>query len=146
MTIGQACAPTPDALLAAAIDRAATLASRVDYNVVKALKDSSTAFSGTLTNYYKPNGGNPIRKPLNVRDILNALIDARADVEDAGYRSPSCLLVSKAALKALSYLDRWSARHRVAAHRGEHQLAAPRRVDEDGPPLIDIDYRGVRKI
>ena len=100
-----------------------------------------------MTNYYKPNGGNPIRKPLNVRDVLNALIDARADVEDAGYRSPSCLLVSKAALKALSYLiGGVPVTESLLTAANINSLHRAKALDENGPPLIDIDYRGVRKL
>ncbi len=37
---------------------------------------------------------------------MDALIDARAIVENAGYRAPSCLLTDTAGLKALNELER----------------------------------------
>ena len=39
------------------------------------------------------------------KDILNALIDARVEVEKAGYRAPSCLLTDTVGVKALSQLS-----------------------------------------
>jgi hypothetical protein len=92
VTLAQADAPTPDALLAAVIPRTVTLAKAVDTDVVGKLRDGARPFTGEFN------------KPATIQKILNALIDARVDVEEAGYRAPSCLLVSKAALKALSYL------------------------------------------
>lgn len=94
VTLAQACAPTPDALLAAVMARTVDLAKKVDDEVVKKLKTDATQSPAKAE--LDPN--------VAIQDLLNALIDARLSVEDYGYRAPSCLLVSKAGLKALSYL------------------------------------------
>src|SRR5829696_2592957 len=92
VTVAQACAPTPDALLAAVVPRTVDLAQRVDEYVFIALRNNATSFDGELT------------APVYAQELLDALIDTRVKVEDVGYRAPSCLLTSKAALKALSHL------------------------------------------
>jgi hypothetical protein len=92
VTLAQACAPTPDALLAAVVPRTVDLAQRVDEYVFIALRNNATSFDGELT------------APVYAQELLDALIDTRVKVEDVGYRAPSCLLTSKAALKALSHL------------------------------------------
>jgi hypothetical protein len=93
VTVAQAIAPTPDALLAAVITRTVQLAARVDRTVI-----------GTLIAKAQ---GNPtvLTSTTPIQDVLNALIEARAQLENHGYRSPSCLLTDTAGLKALNYLD-----------------------------------------
>lgn len=89
VSLAQATASTPDALLAAVIARTVALAKAVDDDVVPKLYDAKK-----------------LQETADVdNDILNQLIDARVVVEDVGYRAPSCLLVSKAALRVLSKLD-----------------------------------------
>ena len=89
VTVAQATAPTPDALLDAVIARTVTLAAQLDSEVIPELIDAKTA---------KSSRG-------DVPSLLNALIDARAAVEKAGYRAPSCLLTDTAGLKALNQLQ-----------------------------------------
>jgi hypothetical protein len=91
LTVAQASAPTPDALLAAVIARTVYLADRVDSEVF-----------GELHGKAKPG---PIKAKEHIPTLLNALIDARAELENVGYRAPSCLLVNTVGLKAISQLD-----------------------------------------
>ncbi len=88
VTVAQAIAPSPDALLAAVISRAVQLATIVDDAVIaKLLSDAKEEVTSTTT---------------KVPELLGALIDARAILEDLGYRAPSCLLTGTAGLKALN--------------------------------------------
>jgi hypothetical protein len=88
VTVAQAIAPSPDALLAAVISRAVQLATNVDKAVIaKLLSDAKEEVASTTT---------------KVPELLGALIDARAILEDLGYRAPSCLLTGTAGLKALN--------------------------------------------
>lgn len=81
--------PAPDDLVARVILNTVALAAAVDAAVLpKLYADSAKAQSATGSN-----------------DLMNALIEARAGVEDAGYRAPSCLITNTAGLKALSALD-----------------------------------------
>jgi hypothetical protein len=89
LTLVQASAPTPDSLLAEVMDQTARLAGRVDEKVLKELLKKPTKVVPVLGGY----------KP---EEILPSLIDARAMVEDAGYRAPSCLLTNTVGLKKLS--------------------------------------------
>jgi hypothetical protein len=89
VTVAQATAPTPDPLLAAVIARTVQLSGRVDRRVVVDLLN---------------NDGNDITTPSDVQSLLNAFIDARAKLEKAGYRAPSCLLTDTAGVRALNVL------------------------------------------
>jgi len=97
VTLAQATAPTPDALLAAVIARTVHLAREVDCMVINELSNELLKNPQTDIPSYGGVGG--------VSTLLNALIDARAKVEDSGYRAPSCLLTDTVGLKALSLLD-----------------------------------------
>jgi hypothetical protein len=101
MTVAQAIAPTPDALLAAVIARTVQLAAKVDSKVIdllrKGAKDSVTVKTPPTT------PSTP--SPAAIQGLLDALIDARAKVENFGYRAPSCLLADTAGLKALNDLQ-----------------------------------------
>jgi hypothetical protein len=88
VTLAQASAPTPDALLAALMSRTAELAGKFDDKVI-----------GDLCGIAKPK---EIAPPIAA--ILGALIDARSSVENVGYRAPSCLFASTGAVKAISAL------------------------------------------
>ncbi len=90
MTLAQAIAPTPDALLAAVIARTAHLARTVDDDVVD-----------TLVKKVPVAGFPPATAP---EDILAGLVDARMAVENVGYLAPSCLFTDKLGFKALSKL------------------------------------------
>ena len=93
LTVAQATAPTPDALLAAVIARTVYLAGDVDGKVIDELLKKSQPQPHDFTARALPN------------DLLNGLIDARATLEDAGYRAPCCLLTDTVGLKAISQLD-----------------------------------------
>ncbi|MDT5021949.1 MAG: hypothetical protein QOI33_2473 [Mycobacterium sp.] len=91
VTVAQAIAPSPDALLAAVISRAVQLATIVDKTVIDVLRIGAQKEVTSAT--------------TDVGDLLNALIDARALLESLGYRAPSCLLTGTAGLKALNNLQ-----------------------------------------
>lgn len=88
VTLAQASAPTPDALLAALMSRTAELAGKFDDKVI-----------GDLCGIAEPKEIVP-----DITAILGALMDARSSVENAGYRAPSCLFASTEAVKAISGL------------------------------------------
>jgi hypothetical protein len=89
VTLAQASAPTPDALLTMVIAHTVELAAAIDAKVLNHLfknaKQPDLPLAGTDFN-----------------NIVTALIDARAVVEDAGYRAPSCLITNTEGLKKLS--------------------------------------------
>jgi hypothetical protein len=89
LTLAQANAPTPDSLLAEVMFYTAKLAQQVDDDVLPDIYAADSAPDTTATT-----------PPA----LLNTLIDARAYVEKAGYRAPSCLLTNTAGLKKLSQL------------------------------------------
>ena len=91
MTVAQAIAPAPDALFAAVIARTVELAGKVDATVIDAL------VTGAKNEVLSPS--------TNVPDLLGTLIDGRANLENLGYRAPSCLLTGTAGLKALNDLQ-----------------------------------------
>jgi hypothetical protein len=93
LTVAQATSPTPDALLDAVIARTVQLAGDVDAEVIDELVKKSQPAPGNVATNEDP------------AKLLNALIDARAAVENAGYRAPSCLLTNTGGLKAISQLD-----------------------------------------
>src|ERR1700742_1190738 len=93
LTVAQATSPTPDALLDAVIARTVQLAADVDALVIGELVKKSQPAPGDIATNEDP------------AKLLNALIDARAAVENAGYRAPSCLLTNTGGLKAISQLD-----------------------------------------
>jgi hypothetical protein len=93
LTVAQATAPTPDALLAAVIARTVYLAGDVDGKVI-----------GELLKKSQPQPDEIAANALPAK-LLNGLIDARATLEDAGYRAPCCLLTDTVGLKAISQLD-----------------------------------------
>ncbi len=81
-TLAQLGAPTPDSLLAEVMATTAKMAAKVDYKVLYTLR-KGTGVSSV-----------PLGAALTGPDIMNGLIKARASVEDAGYRAPSCLLTN----------------------------------------------------
>ena len=93
LTVAQATSPTPDALLDAVIARTVQLAGDVDAKVIGELVEKSQPAPADIATNAKP------------AKLLNGLIDARAAVENAGYRAPSCLLTDTGGLKAISQLD-----------------------------------------
>lgn len=89
VTLAQAISPKPDALLPSVIAYTVKLAAAVDDAVFPALRTG--AKTETLA-------GN------STQDILDALVAARADVENGGYRAPSCLITNTDGLKKLTKL------------------------------------------
>jgi hypothetical protein len=90
LTVAQACAPTPDSLLATVTSWTAKLAGEVDGMVFPEL--------------YKAAEDPKMPTESDPQHLLEELIDARADVENAGYRAPSCLFTDTEGLKKLTYL------------------------------------------
>lgn len=87
VTLAQANAPTPDALLTEVMARTKVLARIFDNNILPKLYTNATLSLPT-------NNG--------ATDLLNQLILARAHVEDGGYRAPSCLITNTIGLTNLS--------------------------------------------
>jgi len=87
VSLAQANGPTPDTLLAEVMAVTRKLAQKVDAAIFPALYSGAGATLGTT----------------NILQILqDNLITARAKVEDAGYRAPSCLIANTRALVALT--------------------------------------------
>jgi hypothetical protein len=93
MTLADLTAPSPDGLLTKVTARTATLAGMVDAPVVDALRTFANVPTVPLVPPVAP-----------VQDILTALIDARALLENAGYRAPSCLITDVDGIKDLNQL------------------------------------------
>lgn len=91
VTLVQAQAPTPDPLLAEVIARTVDLAKAVDDRVIPALRNGSSWADLVLVG----------TKP---QEILDQLLPARANVEDKGYRAPSCLITNTPGLIAVTQL------------------------------------------
>jgi hypothetical protein len=104
MTVAQASAPSPDALLAAVIARTVKLAAAVDHAVLQELLGSETSTPTRAGGGGNQQGADQDQEPDLVQRILNALIDKRARLEDYGYRAPSCLITSTEGVQALSRL------------------------------------------
>jgi hypothetical protein len=108
VTLAQASAPTPDAVLAAVIPRAVQLARQFDGIVLEAVFKQAMAKKGGP---WYPALAAPMEKALKdaaaalpqaaaptsadvVGNILSGLIQGRQVLEDSGYRGPSCLIAS----------------------------------------------------
>jgi hypothetical protein len=91
VTLAQAGAPTPDPLLAVLMAKTVGLAATIDAAVLASLRGA---------------GSKPL-SPANdtTHDLLETLIDARARVENAGYRAPSCLFTGTDGLKKLNRVE-----------------------------------------
>jgi hypothetical protein len=92
LTLAQTSAPTPDSLLAEVMAATALLAKDVDKIVLKKLYGAAT----TVVN---------VKASPTPDEILPPLITARADIEDEGYRAPSCLITNTNGLIALTQLS-----------------------------------------
>jgi hypothetical protein len=92
VTLAEAIAPTPDALLAKVMQTTTWLALIVDIGVIWRIRDKVV----NTPDYFN--------WPLDDDDILAKLIRARAAVEMAGYRAPSCIFVDTESLIDLSKL------------------------------------------
>lgn len=94
VTLAQASAPSPDALLATVTSHTVELARTVDHVVLKLLYTKVQAAGLSIT---------PAAAPvITPQELLDQLIPARAKLEDAGYRAPSVLLTNTAGLLTLS--------------------------------------------
>jgi hypothetical protein len=98
ITLGQATAPTPDALLSNVITQTVTLARTFDGLVLAALRGPAVA-PGPPPLVGTPPWFRPWRGPVPPAAgrpapgaILTELLAARQLLEDSGYRSPSCLI------------------------------------------------------
>jgi hypothetical protein len=92
LTVAEAIAPTPDALLTGAMAATETLAKTVDNDVLQKCFGAAT-------------GANIINFPTTgAQDLQNSLIGARVLVENAGYRAPSCLVTNTVGLQSLNQL------------------------------------------
>jgi hypothetical protein len=93
VTLVQTTAPTPDSLIVEVIAATTKLARSFDNTVLSDLGNAA------FLNY-------PIAFLASTQNaLLDVLIDARAKVEDEGYRAPSCLITNTAGLKEISALD-----------------------------------------
>ncbi|TFV58860.1 hypothetical protein E4P42_10175 [Mycobacterium sp. PS03-16] len=90
LTLVQAGAPTPDSLLSEVMAAAVKLAGKVDTKIITELRTKASKA-------VELPGVDP--EPKN---IIPTLIDARAHLEDNGFRAPTCLLTNTQGLKVLS--------------------------------------------
>jgi hypothetical protein len=95
LTVAEAIAPTPDALLTGAMAATETLASAFDADVLNACYKAPTA--PNLVAIPSTAGSNP-------QDLQKALITSRVLVENTGYRAPSCLITNTVGLLYLNQL------------------------------------------
>jgi hypothetical protein len=89
VTLAQANAPAPNLLLTEVMAVTTDLAKLVDDDVLPQLYAGAAINNATLT---------------DPASLQGSLIDARATVETAGYRAPSCLITNTAGLKQLGQL------------------------------------------
>jgi hypothetical protein len=89
VSLAQANAPTPDALLTAVIAGAKDLAQQVDDDVLPTVYGKAPLTSIT-------------KATITPKDLQDPLLDAREAVENAGYRAPSCLITNMKGLKKLN--------------------------------------------
>lgn len=92
LTVAEAIAPTPDALLTGVLAATKTLANYFDTDVLKQCFGAAKA-------------PNIITFPsTGAQDLQDMLIGARVLVENAGYRAPSCLVTNTVGLQKLNQL------------------------------------------
>lgn len=92
LTVAEAIASTPDALLTSALAATKTLANYFDTDVLKQCFAAAKA-------------PNIITFPsTGAQDLQDSLIGARVLVENAGYRAPSCLVTNTVGLQKLNQL------------------------------------------
>jgi hypothetical protein len=87
VSLAQANGPTPDALLTEVMAVARKLAKEFDDDILPDLYTGAAASLGTNN---------------TLQNLQDQLINARAKVEDAGYRAPSCLIANTAGLLKLT--------------------------------------------
>lgn len=91
VTLAQAVAPTPDEVLENVIANTVQLAATVDADVFPSL----LPFVTPATTVHIPPGP-------TAAQLLTGLIAARVDVENGGYRAPSCLVTDTSGVTTLS--------------------------------------------
>lgn len=126
VTLAVASASTPDALLGQVIDKTAELAATVDGAVFPAVRHEIVATAAFAT------------KPVTTDLILDALLEARAKVESAGYRAPSSLVTDltgiKAIMKLLNGYSVKSALLDASNVNAMHRVANVKNLDANGIP------------
>jgi hypothetical protein len=90
LTVAEAIAPSPDPLLTGVMAATETLAQIVDKDVLQ------KCFAGASINTSFPS--------TSAQDLQTSLIGARVNVENAGYRAPSCLVTNTTGLIDLNQL------------------------------------------
>jgi hypothetical protein len=125
VSLAEAIAPTPDALLAKVMAATVTLAADVDADLFPGLRAAPAAADIVTMDSKKP------------EKILDALIEARAKVEKAGYRAPSCLIAETEGIKDISQLaSGYSVRQALLDAANVHSL---QRVESIKHPTISPD-------
>jgi hypothetical protein len=92
VTLAQAIAPTPDEVLEIVIANTVQLAATVDADVFPTLLTVTAPATPTV---HIPSGP-------SAAQLLTGLIQARVDVENGGYRAPSCLVTDTVGLTTLT--------------------------------------------
>jgi hypothetical protein len=92
VTLVQTYDPTAESLIAEIVSTTTALAVKFDGVILDKLR--AAAGANYIVNFH-----------ATQTQLLDALIDARAKVEDPGFRAPSCLITNTAGLKVLSALD-----------------------------------------
>jgi hypothetical protein len=141
VTLVQTTAPTPDSLIAELIFATTNLARSFDETVLVWL-GAHAFFNHTIPFV-----------AVSPKELLDALIDARAKVEDEGYRAPSCLITNTQGLKYLSALDAGypiteallDAGHVNSLHRTSLYDFTVDAVDKNGDPTTDTNGNAVPK-
>jgi hypothetical protein len=140
VSLAQAIAPTPDALLTAATAAAVDLAKQVDQDVIPAVYGKVPA--ANLTTVAKAN--------ITPKDLQDPLLTSRVHVEDAGYRAPSCLITNTLGLTKLNefvsgYVNILQQLMLVAnvnaLHRIDNVQTAPPSAPDTGERLLVIGRR-----
>lgn len=133
VTLVQTIAPTPDSLIAEVNLATTQLAQSFDTTVLWTLAFWAL---GHIIPYHA----------LPPSSLLNALIDARAHIEDQGYRAPSCLITNTQGLKDLSDLTAGypvtdqllDAAHVNSLHRTSlYDVADIQAIHPNGNPAVD---------
>ena len=135
LTLAQTSAPTPDSLLAEVMAFATNLANVVDDIVLQDLYNAGKTYPVNL-------GDEP-----NLKETLEALITARAKVEDAGYRAPSCLIANTKGLLALSDISSgYPATDGLLAAANANSLHRATDIDKDLKKYLTILFVGRRQL
>jgi hypothetical protein len=142
MTLAQATALTPDALLASVIPRTVTLAQDFDDAVLQNILEPYKAAVLKLANKKDADWYNPLLEALaqNVQPpndpgstpgrILSQLIRGRQLLEDSGYRAPCCLISSTGHFKDLhQWVDGDVAAHKLLAGVNANSLHRNTKLD-----------------